>query len=55
MNFIDELKDYLNSKTKEEIAKDWRDSLIDANDICPVCKQIPCESAGKWYPEDDEY
>jgi hypothetical protein len=38
---------------KQEVS-DYADKLILSNDICPVCKKSPCESAGKWYPEDDE-
>jgi hypothetical protein len=30
MNFIDELKEYLNSTTKEQVFKDWEKFLIKA-------------------------
>jgi signal recognition particle GTPase len=31
MNFIDELKEYLNSTTKEQVLKDWEKSLIECD------------------------
>jgi predicted Zn-ribbon and HTH transcriptional regulator len=30
MNFIDELKEYLRSKTKEEVLNDWEESRIES-------------------------
>jgi hypothetical protein len=40
---------------KQEVSE-YADKLILSrdSDFCPVCKKSPCESAGKWYPEDDE-
>jgi hypothetical protein len=46
MNFIDELKEYLRSKTKEEVLNDWEESRIESDVvepkgafICTICNE----------------